>query len=336
MTRIYDDYGPVALDDWAEGCSGGVALSLIAPLVPFDAQLGCHPLQDTPKALEAALAPGQTLYAVLDAALISGCEAYLVASGCRHDCLFRGAARAEWGACGPWLVELPRGSRLRRMLFTQTESAPPWQLWRRFPGVLIATQAGFDAVLAHVRRLTRLQTPDGNWLYFRFWERHVLGALAQAQDPLSVAMLAEIDGAATAWIIPDPPAQRALMAQRAPDRTGMDAPRPALTAQTMATLDTATAQRLARAEVAAALRGTPPAQRAQMLRDPQLLDLRAQLVALRVTQPEDRSRAIALYLQAHATGRAAAAWQALTAPGAGAGVRLWHVQQMLDTAEVAP
>jgi hypothetical protein len=334
MMMLLNDYGQVALDDWREGCFGGVELSLIAPVAPLDAQFGSFPLRDTPLALDAAVASSSGLYAVLDAALVPGCEEYLAVSGCSYDCLFRGDARAEWGAAGPWLVALPRGHRLRRMLFTQIDPAPPWQLWHRFPGLLIATDAGFGAVLAHLRRFTRLRAPDGDWFYFRFWERHVLGTLAMTEDPLAEALLAKIDGAAATWIVPDPPASRALLARLAANRADVPTPRPALTAQTLAALDAATARRLARAEVAGALRGMPPERVAQWLHDPRLLDLRAQLIALRVTQPEDRRDAIALYLQAHDAGSAAEAWQALTAPGVGAGVRLWRLRQMLGLLEI--
>lgn len=332
---MFDDYGQVALDDWQEGRFGDIDLTLVAPLVPLDGQFGRFPMLDTPVALDAAIAQASGLYAVLDAALVPGCEEYLASSGCRHDCLFRREARAEWGAVGPWLVALPRGQRLRRMLFTQTSPAPAWQLWPHFPGLLIATDAGFDAVLAHLRRLTRLRAPDGEWLYFRFWERHVLGALVQSGDSLADLLLAPMDGAATTWIVPDPPGQRALLARRAAEATDKPHRPPVLTGQTLAALDAATARRQARVEIAGALRDRPPAEVARLLDDPQIVDLREKLIALRVTQPEDRRTAIALYLQAHAAGRAAQAWQILTAPGVGAGVRLWRVRHVLGLQEIA-
>lgn len=332
---MFDDYGQVALDDWQEGRFGDMELSVVAPLLPLDGQFGRFPLLDTPVALDAAVAQVSGLYAVLDAALVPGCEEYLAGSGCRHDCLFRREARAEWGAVGPWLVALPPGQRLRRMLFTQTSPAPAWQLWPHFPGLLIATDARFEAVLAHLRRFTRLRTPDGDWLYFRFWERHVPAALVQSADPLADMLLAPVEDAATTWIVPDPPGQRALLARRAADATVKPNRPPVLTRQTLAALDAATAQRQARVEIAGALRDRPAAEVARLLRDPQLLDLREKLIALRVTQPEDRRAAIALYLQAHEAGCAAQAWHILTTPGVGAGIRLWRMRDLLGLLEIA-
>jgi hypothetical protein len=159
--------------------------------------------------------------------------------------------------------------------------------------------------------------------------------LVQSGDSLADLLLAPMDGAATTWIVPDPPGQRALLARRAAEATDKPHRPPVLTGQTLAALDAATARRQARVEIAGALRDRPPAEVARLLHDPQILDLREKLIALRVTQPEDRRTAIALYLQAHAAGRAAQAWQILTAPGVGAGVRLWRVRHVLGLQEIA-
>lgn len=321
--------------DWPEGRVGGCLFAALRDVVPLDGQFGAFPLLNVPAALTGPLfGDGIHAYAVLDGAMIAGLEDVLAVADLRHDCLFRGVARVEWGPVAPWLVRLERDNTFVRALFTRTPGDLPWHYWMRGPGVYLGTAAPFDAVLAHLRRFTRLRDPQDQWFYFRFWERHVLPALAMAGDDgpaaaLGEGLVAAIDGAAVQWLIPEPAADAVLSVQRAPDRTGRIAP-PGLSVCALAALNRATADRQRRDDISIGLAALPETQAAGYRGDARLLELWALLLAQGFTQPEQRRAAIGLYLRAAERQDHARAWGLLTDAGPGPGNRLWHLRRSLE------
>ena len=124
-------------------------------------------IEDTPTWKALFGGDGLQTYAVLDGAALPGLPEILITSGLDHDCLFRGAARAELGDSGPWLVALSGQHALTRALLS--EGDPPTGLWGR-SGFFLRSSAGVDTLVAHLRHFTRVKDAQGKWYFFRFWE----------------------------------------------------------------------------------------------------------------------------------------------------------------------
>ena len=195
----------------------------VTNVMPLEAKLGEIAPKFVPEALDSALfgvAPFvkksdialPATYALLDAAKLSFLSELLETSGLRYDCLFKGKSAQEMRDLSPWLVELEPNHRLTRALFSNGDASG--DLWHYNLGPIIRCAAEFKAVWRHLRRFVRLRrsdTPD--WLYFRFWEEHVLSSLtcSVAQEPLDLAqaLLAPIGDAPQSWILVDAGMHRA-------------------------------------------------------------------------------------------------------------------------------
>ncbi|MBM2578104.1 DUF4123 domain-containing protein [Jannaschia sp. Os4] len=122
---------------------------------------------------------GLATYALLDAGRVPGLVETLEGAGLPHRCLYRGDARRDLGEAAPWLVALAPGADLARRLLTGGPA--PFHLWDRAPGILLRAEGGLDAVVAHLRRLTKLRDGEA-WTFFRFWEPAVLEAYLAGLD----------------------------------------------------------------------------------------------------------------------------------------------------------
>jgi hypothetical protein len=107
-------------------------------------------------------------YAILDAAKVPGLAELLHGSGQAYRCLFHGPGSEALEAVSPWLVALDPGRSFTRSLFTGGDA--PWHLWDREPGILLTSDAPFDALWQHLRRFTQFTGKDGRRMMLRFYD----------------------------------------------------------------------------------------------------------------------------------------------------------------------
>ncbi|MCE8417711.1 DUF4123 domain-containing protein [Rhodovulum sulfidophilum] len=164
---------------------------IICKVTPLDRQLGRWPKISVPEALQETLfsdsnldskSPSQMLvYALLDSAASPELAARIEDLGEPHCCLFQGAAAVELRDVAPWLVQLNPKGTLTRQLFS--DSGMPMDLWSCRPGIFLRSQLSLPDLRGHLRRLTRVQSPETKrWSYFRFWEPDMISAFLLNTD----------------------------------------------------------------------------------------------------------------------------------------------------------
>ncbi len=134
------------------------------------ANIDIHELESFPKVLKGNCA---SWYAVIDA-----CDSAMVqqkvhgnAEGVR--CLFLGAAKENYWRIAPHVMKLTDDS----LAWINSElSGDPW-------GIYIKSEAGIDAVHRHLRRFTKVRTPENKIVYFRFYDPRVLIAFVESSTP---------------------------------------------------------------------------------------------------------------------------------------------------------
>jgi hypothetical protein len=119
-------------------------------------------------------------YAIADAAQHRDLPGALVrSSGLQTRCLFDAPVGSALAAQSPHLVQLEPPS----------EQATNWKWIQRNAGgkpcvTVIASNAGFDALFAHLKQFTEVRLPDGDDMFFAFWDPAILGVLVgQKDDP---------------------------------------------------------------------------------------------------------------------------------------------------------
>jgi len=104
----------------------------------------------------------EPLFALLDAARDPIVLGLLYGSGDEFQSLYEGVEGEELAAFGPFLVRLPPQSRLLEMLVRSG--------W----GVYLTCTQPFKEVRKHFRHFLRVKLPDGDEVYFRFYDPRVL------------------------------------------------------------------------------------------------------------------------------------------------------------------
>lgn len=118
-------------------------------------------------ALFGALAPGESLYAVLDAAQNHEIPLRLKAAGVHHDCLYEGpTAEALWFVA-PYLARCERESPFFSWL---TESG-----WGQSWGIFALAPVDLASLRQHFRKflLVKMEDDEADF-YFRFYDPRVL------------------------------------------------------------------------------------------------------------------------------------------------------------------
>ncbi|EPX81843.1 DUF4123 domain-containing protein [Litoreibacter arenae] len=203
-------------DYWVQGATEPVAQVeqaqppiMLEGVEPLDAQFGVDEPKTVPDALLHALFGksdfidnefGETesnltnmhdeesyVYAILDAAQISGLPELLETSGLEYRCLFKGEAYEELRDVAPWIVQLKEGSNFVRNLFTRSKA--PWHLWDAGAGVFVQSRSDLNDVWAHFRKFTKVQDEEGRWYYQRYWEPtswypSLIGRLSDVQSSI--------------------------------------------------------------------------------------------------------------------------------------------------------
>ena len=106
-------------------------------------------------------------FAIVDAAIYSLLPDILEASECRHKCLFQGQALQDSGDAAPWLVQLAPDNVLTRQLMSSQKN--PGGMWEMELGIFVKSALPFDQLWGHLRKFTRIEDEDGQWLYNRYW-----------------------------------------------------------------------------------------------------------------------------------------------------------------------
>ena len=113
------------------------------------------------------LASEGALWAVLDACDAPDVPARVELRGPeKGDCLWSGRTRERHWAVAPWLanVDLDLFDWIRATLWDE-----PW-------GVFVEARSTLDALRGHFRRIHVVEAPDGQRMYFRFYDPRVLAA----------------------------------------------------------------------------------------------------------------------------------------------------------------
>jgi len=108
----------------------------------------------------------ESTFAVLDGASVPDLLPALVQAKEEWACLYRGALDPDLAEVAPYLVKLREKSELTDWILTEG--------WGNHWGVFAITQVGLEALRRHLRRFLRVKDPDGNVLYFRYYDPRVL------------------------------------------------------------------------------------------------------------------------------------------------------------------
>lgn len=137
-------------------------LSDVGPLV----SLGKHSIPRAGLTLD--LSRHRAVVALLDAACLPGLPERLESRAMPTLSLFQGDLAETLRDVAPYLVQIdPAGSLMRDFV---NDGDLPWAMWKKRPGILIATDLDLAALQKHFRRLLRVRTDDGTF-FFRFWEQ---------------------------------------------------------------------------------------------------------------------------------------------------------------------
>jgi len=110
---------------------------------------------------------GMSVYAVLDAASIPGLASMMEGLKHQHCCLFSGDLAGGVAEAAPYLVHLAPDDALTNMAFDKG--------WGNAWGIyaLIPKQVEFQAVRKHFRMFLMVRNPEGEPIYFRYYDPRV-------------------------------------------------------------------------------------------------------------------------------------------------------------------
>lgn len=141
----------------------------------------------------------QSTYAVLDGASIPDLLERLETAPEEHACLYRGELHPELAARAPYLVKLRADGDFTRAVITQG--------WGAHWGVFAITATGFEALRRHFRTFLRVRGPEGQVLYFRWYDPRVLRIYLPT---CSATEIAQVFGPVTTYVCEGESADQAL------------------------------------------------------------------------------------------------------------------------------
>src|SRR5690242_17523404 len=109
---------------------------------------------------------GEPVFAVLDAAQDERLPAFLHACETEHASLYEGPEADQLKSVAPYLVTLPKESKLLRLFFSEG--------WGKNWGIFLSSSSSAAEVRHHLRRFLMVETQDARKLYFRFYDPRVL------------------------------------------------------------------------------------------------------------------------------------------------------------------
>lgn len=121
------------------------------------------------------------LYAVLDGGSIPNLPKLLAEQRVTSVCLLRGEQEPELAQAAPYLVQLEAQSPLLSLLLAG-ETGPHW-------GIIATSDADFRTLRMHFRRFLTVWDPDGQPLYFRYYDPRVLRIYLPTCNPEELGLL---------------------------------------------------------------------------------------------------------------------------------------------------
>ncbi len=112
--------------------------------------------------------PELNVYAVLDGASIPDLLDVFDEFQPEYACLYRGELDPSLAECAPYLVQLQPDHPFTTWLLEEG--------WGKHWGIFATSQADMPAVRKHFRMFLIVKDPDGNQLYFRYYDPRVLRA----------------------------------------------------------------------------------------------------------------------------------------------------------------
>jgi hypothetical protein len=143
------------------------------------------------------------VYALIDAAQDE--QLYPAIRECDADwvCLYRGDAAVRLAEAAPYLVELHPDSRFTRRFLEEG--------WERNWGVCVVSNASIERLQGHFRRCTMAELPNGQHVFFRFYDPRVLRVYLPVCTPDE---LETIFGPVESFIIPGEDPASAVLFRR--------------------------------------------------------------------------------------------------------------------------
>ncbi len=143
----------------------------------------------TDKVLQTLFAdPYQTVYAVIDGAIYPGLPERLAVAP-QSLCLLRGDLDAQVAQAAPYLVQLEQHNELTDELVAG---------WGQHWGIFALSAADWRTLRQHFRGLFLVYSPDGQPLYFRYYDPRVLRTYLPT---CSAAELATVFGPVSQYIL---------------------------------------------------------------------------------------------------------------------------------------
>lgn len=318
----------------------GIFASKVTGLVPLDAQVDIWPPRTVPETLESLLFGSLegdtpwTTYALLDTGKLQWGESEFEDCELRHQCLFNGVAAKELKDAAPYLFELKPDKDFTRRLFTRDPEMPcemtSVHLWHTQPAIFIRSRAGFEQVWKHLRRFTRLPRPPETWIYFRFWEACVMPALSHGPAAwLGRQMLDDGTPDGQMWV--SITGNTAHVFQLAPDHLA-ETRRLELTNEVVEALDAEVLHRQEGRDMETVRNGLAEPDRGQVS-DTFMRDTLSDLRDAGFSEPEQRQKALGLFVQASLQGIRDRAAEILWHEAQGPTVRLWHLEKLVEADE---
>lgn len=108
----------------------------------------------------------ESVYVILDGASVPHVLGLLHNRPEEVACLYRGELEPDLAAMAPYLVKLRKDSPLTTTILKEG--------WGQHWGVFVITPVGLEALRRHLRGFLRVRGPEGNVLYFRYYDPRVL------------------------------------------------------------------------------------------------------------------------------------------------------------------
>jgi hypothetical protein len=102
----------------------------------------------------------------------------MLEGGAQYESLFEGWSKSELALFAPYLVSLPPWSKLLEKLVSKG--------WGKNWGIYLTCHMAFSEVRHHFRHFLMVNTPDGEQMYFRFYDPRVLRAFLPACTPQEI------------------------------------------------------------------------------------------------------------------------------------------------------
>ena len=109
---------------------------------------------------------GESTYAVLDGAACEELLEKITELEPEHCCLYAGELEPDVEECAPYLVQLEQGHPFTEWLLAEMPGKP----W----GIFAHSPAEIRALRKHFRTFLLVKGPDGEMLYFRYYDPRVL------------------------------------------------------------------------------------------------------------------------------------------------------------------